>query len=116
MLVQRDDAMLVQNQTTFSASHVQAYWAHLDHAVYKKEVYEHMAEQEAVAEKQPQFKWSKVLLIAEKQQGQLRRMLSLAVDTVSQLKVGVVTVHSLCIACFTSHNRKTAPQDNALRT
>ena len=30
--------MLVQNQTTFSASHVQAYWAHLDHAVYKNEV------------------------------------------------------------------------------
>ena len=30
--------MLVQNQTTFSASHVQAYWAHLDHVVYKNEV------------------------------------------------------------------------------
>ena len=35
--------MLVENQTTFSASHVQAYWAHLDHAVYKKEVSEHKA-------------------------------------------------------------------------
>ena len=42
-LVQRDAScfMLVQNQTTFSASHVQAYWAHLDHAVYKNEVSEH---------------------------------------------------------------------------
>ena len=46
--------MLVQNQTTFSASHVQAYWAHLDHAVYKNEVSEHKASSsEAVAEKQP---------------------------------------------------------------
>ena len=35
--------MLVQNQTTFSASHVQAYWAHLDHVVFKKEVFEHEA-------------------------------------------------------------------------
>ena len=50
--------MLVQNQTTFSASHVQAYWAHLDHAVYKNEVSEHKASSEAVAEKQPQSKWS----------------------------------------------------------
>ena len=46
------------------------------------------------------------LLIAKEQQRQLKRMLSLAVDTVGQLKVGVVTVHSLCIACFTTHNRK----------
>ena len=43
MLVQRERSMLVQNQTTFSASHVQAYWAHLDHVVYKKEVLEHKA-------------------------------------------------------------------------
>ena len=42
--------MLVQNQTTFSASHVQAYWAHLDHVVYKNEVSEHEATPEAVAE------------------------------------------------------------------
>ena len=47
--------MLVQNQTTFSASHVQAYWAHLDHAVYKNEVFEHAAYLEAVAEEQPHF-------------------------------------------------------------
>ena len=52
--------MLVQNQTTFSASHVQAYWAHLDHAVYKNEVSEHKASLEAVAEKQPPSKWSNV--------------------------------------------------------
>ena len=52
--------MLVQNQTTFSASHVQAYWAHLDHAVSKKEVSEHKASLKAVAEKQPPFKWSNV--------------------------------------------------------
>ena len=45
--------MLVQNQTAFSASHVQAYWAHLDHVVYKNEVSEHKATPEAVAEKQP---------------------------------------------------------------
>ena len=32
---------LVQNQTAFSASHVQADWAHLDHVVYKNEVTEH---------------------------------------------------------------------------
>ena len=32
---------LVQNQTAFSASHVQADWAHLDHVVYKNEVSEH---------------------------------------------------------------------------
>ena len=50
--------MLVQNQTTFSASHVQAYWAHLDHTVYKNEVSEHKATAEAVAEKQPQHKQS----------------------------------------------------------
>ena len=50
--------MLVQNQTTFSASHVQAYWAHLDHVVYKKEVFEHKASSEAVADKQPLFKGS----------------------------------------------------------
>ena len=42
--------MLVQNQTTFSASHVQAYWAHLDHVVKKNEVSEHEATPEAVAE------------------------------------------------------------------
>ena len=48
--------MLVQNQTTFSASHVQAYWAHLDHVVSKNEVSEHKATPEAVAEKQPRFK------------------------------------------------------------
>ena len=50
--------MLVQNQTTFSASHVQAYWAHLDHVVYKNEVSEHWASAEAVAEKQPLAKES----------------------------------------------------------
>ena len=55
------------------------------------------------------------LLIAKEQQRQLRRMLSLAVDTICQLKVGVVTVHSLCVACFTSHNRKTASQYHTLR-
>ena len=60
MLVQRERSMLVQNQTTFSASHVQAYWAHLDHAVNKKEVSEHKASLEAVAEKQPPSKWSNV--------------------------------------------------------
>ena len=51
-LVQRDASrfMLVQNQITFSASHVQAYWAHLDHAVYKNEVSEHWATPKAVAE------------------------------------------------------------------
>ena len=37
-------------------------------------------------------------------------MLSLTVDTKGQLKVGVVTVHSLCVACFTTHNRKMASQ------
>ena len=42
--------MLVQNQTTFSVSHVQACWAQLDHAVYKNEVSEHRATPEAVAE------------------------------------------------------------------
>ena len=46
------------------------------------------------------------LLFAKEQQRQLRRMLSLAVDTVCQLKVGVVTVHSLCVACFTSHGSR----------
>ena len=34
-------ACLVQNQSAFSASHVQADWAHLDHVVYKNEVSEH---------------------------------------------------------------------------
>ena len=42
--------MLVQNQTTFSASHAQAYWAHLDHVVDKNEVSELEATPEAVAE------------------------------------------------------------------
>ena len=60
--------MLVQNQTTFSASHVQAYWAHLDHVVYKEEVFEHKASSEAVAEKQPLFKRKLYLPPAKEQQ------------------------------------------------
>ena len=65
--------MLVQNQTTFSASHVQAYWAHLDHVVYKNEVSEHKATPEAVAEKQPRSRKELSLPIAKEQQGWLSK-------------------------------------------
>ena len=41
---------LVQNQTAFSASHVQAYWAHLGLTTYKKEVLS-IRQLEAMAEK-----------------------------------------------------------------
>ena len=60
--------MLGQNQTTFSASHVQAYWAHLDHVVYKNEVSEHKAPPEAVAEKQPRSRKELYLPLAKEQQ------------------------------------------------
>ena len=97
--------MLVQNQTTFSASHVQAYWAHLDHTVYKNEVSEHKASSEAVAEKQAQSKWMHSLTVAKEQQRHAQsRMLSLTVDTKGQLEVRIVTVHSLSVASFASNN------------
>ena len=71
---------------------------------------------EAVAEKQPQSKWSNVCWLLKNSKDSSKRCFSLAVDTVGQLEVGVVTVHSLSIACFTSHNRKTAAQYHASRT
>ena len=70
-------------------------------------------DREAVAEKQPQPKWSNVYL--QKAKTAQKDAFSLAVNPIRQLKVGVVTVHSLCIACFTSHNRKTAPQHHIIR-
>ena len=82
--------MLVQNQTTFSASHVQAYWAHLDHVVYKNEVSEHE-------------KSSTSQLLKNSKDGS-QRVLSLAVDTERQLEVGVVAIHSLGVPCFASHD------------
>ena len=87
--------MLVQNQTTFSASHVQAYWAHLDHVVYKNEVFEHRATPEAMAEKQPLFKGSTTCRLLKNSKNGSRKALSLTVDAEWELEVGVVTVHSL---------------------
>ena len=78
---------LVQNQTAFSASHVQADWAHLDHVVYKNEVIEREIWQEAMAKKQPLIVLSNVCQFRKKGKDSPKRCFSLAVDTVGHLKV-----------------------------
>ena len=71
---------------------------------------------EAVAEKQPQSILSNVCQLLKNSKDSSKRCFSLAVDAVGQLEVRVVPIHSLSIACFTSHNRKTAAQYRASRT
>ena len=73
--------------------HVQAYWAHLDHVVFKKESLSVSLNREATAQKDAY---------------------SLTVDSICEVKVGAIAVHSLCIACLTSHNRKTASQHHVV--
>ena len=93
-----------------SASHVQAYWAHLGHVTYKKEVLS-IRQLEAMAEKQPRSRKELCMLLTDKQQdcGSCN-VLSLAVDSERKAKVGVVAIHSLRVACLTSKNRETASQ------
>ena len=96
---------LVQNQTTFSASHVQAYWAHLGLVTYKKEVLS-IRQLEAM---QPRSRKELRMLLTDKQQGRgSYHVLSLAVDSKRKAKVGVIAIHSLRVACLTSKNRETA--------
>ena len=103
---------LVQNQTTFSASHVQVLGSPLS-CDFKNEVLS-IRQLEAMAEKQPRSRKELSMLYTDKQLCHVSwRTHSLAVNSKGEAKVGVIAVHSLGVACFAPHHGETTPQYNS---
>ena len=103
---------LVQNQTTFSASHVQVLGSPLSYD-FKNEVLS-IISREALAEKQPRSrKELSMLYIGEQLCHVSWRTHSLAVNSKGEAKVGVIAVHSLRVTCLAPHHGETVPQHNS---
>ena len=95
--------MLVQNQTTFSGVPFEGWGSPLSYD-FKNEVLR-ITQREALAEKQPRSRKELSMLYTDKQLCLLSwRSHSSAVDSVGNAKVRVIAVHSLGVACLTSHH------------